>query len=188
MAMKRKAWIVLTACLAAILLAAACLLGWAGRNGIGISEGYYIETLHGHMVLLNGSPVSVSGKDHLFDGLTTGDRVKLVHGLVAESYPGQTRGYFCTKQEDGSEADIPAQFRASLKTLGWLALPLNPDEAEALAHLYTGFAYPIAIVEEDPQTGDWTVHLRSEDGQQQETVYIGADGQKVTVASGILYR
>lgn len=186
--MKRKIWIVLTACVAVVLICAACLLGWAGRNGIGISQGYYIETLHGHMVLLSGSPVSVSGKDNLFDGLTTGDRVKLVHGLVAESYPGQTHGYFCIKQADGTEADIPTQVRASLKEMGWLELPLSPDEAEALAHLYTGFAFPFSNAEEDPQTGDWTVELWSEDGQHSETVYISADGQKVTVASGIFYR
>ena len=119
--MKRKTWIIVVACVVAVLIAAACLLGWAGRKGIEISEGYYIETLQGSMVLLNGSPVSVSGKDTLFDGLTTGDRVKLVHGPIAESYPGQTRGYFCAKQEDGSEADIPAQVLDSLREMGWIS-------------------------------------------------------------------
>lgn len=185
--MKRKTWIIVTVCLAVVLLAYACLVGLAVWQGNGLSEALYIETRHGHMLLIEGSPISMSGKEGLFDDLTMGDKVLVVHGPIAESYPGQSKAYICIQLEDGSEADVPAQFRASLKTLGWLALPLNPDEAEALAHLYTGFAYPIAIVEEDPQTGDWTVHLRSEDGQQQETVYISADGQKVTVASGILY-
>lgn len=119
--MKRKVWIIVTACVAVVFIAAVCLFGWVSRNGIGVSDGYYVETLHGHMVLLQGSPVSVSGKDGLFDGSTTGDRVKLVHGLVAESYPGQTRGYFCIKQADGTEADIPAQVLDSLREMGWIS-------------------------------------------------------------------
>ena len=105
--MKRKIWIIITACLAVVLVASACLIGWAAHRGIGISKAVYIETGAGPMVLLHGSPVSVSGKEGMFEGLTMGDQVLLVHGPVMESYPGQTNGYLCIKRADGTEEDIP---------------------------------------------------------------------------------
>lgn len=186
--MKKMVWRIVIICLAVVLLAYACLVGLAVWQENGLSEALYIETRHGHMLLIEGSPISMSGRDGLFDDLTTGDKVLVIHGPIAESYPGQAKAYLCIRQADGTEDDIPARVRASLKEMGWLALPLNPDEAEALAHLYTGFSFPVATAEEDPQTGDWTVELRSEDGQRSETVYISADGSQVSIASGNLYR
>ena len=113
--MKRKIWIIVTACLAVVLLASACLFGWVARRGIGISQAAYIETSAGPMVLLHGSPVRVSGKEGMFEGLTMGDQVLLVHGPVMESYPGQTNGYLCIKRADGMEEDIPKPILQSLR-------------------------------------------------------------------------
>ena len=186
--MKRRIWITLAVCLTVLVILTGCLVGWISRHGLAISECYYMETLHGHMVVLDGSPVAMSGEERLFQGLTTGDRVIVIHGIIAESYPGQAEGYFCFKQADGTQTDIPARVRASMKQMGWLPLPFSSEEAEALAHLYTGYCFSMATAAEDPETGDWTVVLRDEDAEYQETVRFSADGKNVTIASGMLYR
>lgn len=119
--MKRTVWRIVTLCLAVVLIAAACLVGVAVHRGISFSEGVYIETDHGNMLLIEGSPISMSGKDSLFDGLTDGDKVFVVHGLIAESYPGQAKAYLCIKQPGNKKGDIPANVIQSLQELGWLS-------------------------------------------------------------------
>lgn len=193
--MKRRIWIIVTACLAAVLLAAACLIGWAARQGIGVSQARYIETSAGPMVLLQGSPVSVSGKDGMFDGLTMGDQVLLVHGPIMESYPGQTKGYLCIKRADGTEGDIPTDVLDSLREMGWLSSenagedvnktgsresepglwvsrPLYEDEAIELAKSQVSWNYYAATAEQDPETGNWTVMFWSRDRETFQEVII----------------
>lgn len=119
--MKRKAWIIATVCLAVVLLVAACLLGVALRHGLSRSEAVYIETDHGNMLLIEGSPISMSGRDSLFDSLTDGDKVFVVHGPIAESYPGQAKAYLCIKQPGDEKGDIPDDVIRSLQELGWLS-------------------------------------------------------------------
>lgn len=131
--MRRKAWIIVTACLAAVLICAACLVGVAAYRGIGVSKAVYIETSAGPMVLLHGGPVRVSGKEKLFEGLTMGDQVLLVHGPVMESYPGQSRAYWCGKLSDGTALDIPVQVLISLYEMGYQTLPVFIEESEAIA-------------------------------------------------------
>lgn len=107
--------------LAVVLTAAAVLIFYGMRQGIRFSEARYIETAYGHMLLIDGSPVSMSGKDDMFRSLTTGDKVLVAHGLIAESYPGSSKAYLCIKQEDGAAEDIPSQITQSLVEMGWLA-------------------------------------------------------------------
>lgn len=119
--MKKTAWRIVIICLAVVLLAYSCLVGLAFWRGNGLSEALYIETAHGHMLLIEGSPISVSGRDGLFDDLTTGDQVLVVHGPIAESYPGQAKAYLCIKQPGDKKGDIPADVIQSLQELGWLS-------------------------------------------------------------------
>ncbi len=118
--MKRTAWRIVTLCFIAVLIAAACLVGVAVHRGIGWSEAVYIETNRGNMLLIEGSPISMSGRDSLFDSLTDGDKVFVVHGPIAESYPGQAKAYLCIKQPGDEKGDIPADVIQSLQELGWL--------------------------------------------------------------------
>lgn len=119
--MNKTVWRVAILCLAVVLLAAVCLLGITLHRGLGWSKAYYIETDHGHMLLIEGSPISMSGKEGLFDDLTTGDKVLVVHGPIAESYPGQSKAYLCIKQTDGTSANIPTDVLISLLEMGWLS-------------------------------------------------------------------
>lgn len=201
--MKRRIWIIVTACLAVVLICAACLIGWAARQGIGVSQARYIETSAGPMVLLQGSPVSVSGKEGMFDGLTMGDQVLLVHGPIMESYPGQTKGYLCIKRADGTEEDIPTDVLDSLREMGWLTTiinleksaevpedeqavavdprPLYEDEAIELAKSQVSWNYYAVTAEQAPETGNWTVMFWSRDREKFQVVIVGRYGGAQTV-------
>ena len=194
--MKRKTWIIVTVCLAVVLVAAACLIGWATYRGIQISKAVYIETSAGNMVLLQGSPVSVSGKEDMFDGLTMGDKVLLVHGLVAESYPGKTKGYFCIKRADGTEEDIPAEVRDSLREMGWLLIYLvSPEVWEnepsttgdaldvqeyaaikvdyiEMAKTEVDWEYYAVTTEQDTETGNFLISFSSRDRKKIQVVIV----------------
>lgn len=119
--MKKTIFRIALILLAVVLTAAAVLVFVGARQGIRFSEALYMETAHGHMLLIDGSPISMSGKDGMFKKLTTGDKVLVAHGLIAESYPGQAKAYLCMKRSDGTAADIPSDTLDSLRELGWLA-------------------------------------------------------------------
>lgn len=106
---------------AMVLLAAAALIFFGIRQGVRFSQAQYLETAHGHMLLIDGSPVSMSGKDGRFKNLTTGDKVLVAHSSIAESYPGRAEAYLCMKKSDGTASDIPSEVLQSLRELGWLA-------------------------------------------------------------------
>lgn len=118
--MKRTAWRIVTICFIVVLIAAACLVGVAAYRGISFSEAVYIKTDHGNMLLIEGSPISMSGKEGLFDDLTMGDKVLVVHGPIAESYPGRAKAYLCIKQPGDEKGDIPDDVIRSLQELGWM--------------------------------------------------------------------
>ena len=211
--MKRKIWIVVLCCVVAVVIVTVCLFSWGARQGLSISLGQYADsgsgdatyvygsilednievsfkTVTGHMVLLDGVPVCMSGREELFKALSTGDQVLIIHGSIAESYPGQSKAFLIIKYADGTEDDIPERNWVALKTSGWLspATPINEEEAIMIANVYTWHCFDIVTAKQNPETGDWAVEMWSEDRENHETVYISADGQKVTVASGILYR
>ena len=94
-----------------------------------LSLGYdYIAT--GHYAVIKKDPVSGryllyraadSSKDQdLFAGLSSGDKILVIHGLIMESYPGQTHAYYCLRLEAGSLADIPQDVLERLREMGWL--------------------------------------------------------------------
>lgn len=69
------------------------------------------------------SPITMSvdgSADVFFDGINTGDKIEVVSGLVAESYPGQTHVYNVKVLEKGTEDDIPFSVLSHLRELGWI--------------------------------------------------------------------
>lgn len=92
------------------------------HSGIRFSRGIYLESRHGDaLVIIENSPIRMfDGDRDIFDGLCTGDEILAVHGLIAESYPGQTRVYSVFKLGEGALDDIPREVIESLIRLGWL--------------------------------------------------------------------
>ena len=120
--MKRKKILI-----AVIIAATAFALIFASfvalsHSGIRFSRGIYLESRHGDaLVIIENSPIRMfDGDRDIFDGLCTGDEILAVHGLIAESYPGQTRVYSVFKLGEGALDDIPREVIESLIRLGWL--------------------------------------------------------------------
>lgn len=90
------------------------------QQGVSISVGRYLE---GDILVKDNSPITMSaekGKEHMFEGLTTGDKILVVHGLIMESYPAQTYVKYCFKQEDGDWSDISLDLLEDLASMGWV--------------------------------------------------------------------
>ena len=168
--------------IAVVLVAAAVLVAVGMRRGICISQARYIETQPGHMLVIDNSPVSMSGREGMFDGLTTGDKVLVAHGLIAESYPGQAKAYLCIKLKDGTEESIDEKVVASLGSMGWIPELLLNDENQAIdiAKRHASFDYYAVTAERDAQTGDWTVTFWSKDRETYQILTIDDNTCQIT--------
>ncbi len=100
-------------CLAVLL---ACTVGFMASQGLGISVAVVIEPSR-RLILLGGSPVSLSGVS--LERYSRGARVLILHGLIAESYPGQAHGSLALRLPGYSE--IPDAVLASLREMGWVS-------------------------------------------------------------------
>lgn len=120
--MKKKKWRILCGILAGIFLVAAIGIGVMLGSGVGFSTGRYLEASGGDaLVIIQNSPIEMhnqTDKD-LFENLDTGDEILVLHGVIAESYPGQTWVYAVFKLGDGTIADIPQNVIEQLTELGW---------------------------------------------------------------------
>ena len=192
--MKKTIFRIAIVAVAVVLLAALVLVCFGMRQGIRFSEARYIETAYGHMLLLDNSPVSMSGKDGLFDGLTTGDKVLVAHGLIAESYPGQAKAYLCIKLDNGEIQNIPEDVIASLAQMGWLPEYLLKDENQAItiALNYMGMDEDDCIrvtAKQNTTDGGWTVLYYAYNEEMQYTEYtvveLAPDGSVIEHYSGV---
>ena len=80
--------------LAVILILAGCVFGYLVSNSMSFSTGRCMVTTNGSiMILLDNSPIKMSNcsnNEDLFEGLKTGDLIKILHDGIEESYPGGT--------------------------------------------------------------------------------------------------
>jgi len=108
--------------LLAVILGAAVIMG-----GISFSTGRYIKTASGSsMIVMDNSPVVMineTGNNTPFDDYSTGDSLLIVHGPVAESYPGSTPVYHALCLNGGSAADIPRDILTELQDMDWVIIP-----------------------------------------------------------------
>ena len=123
--MKKKTIIALILTVVAILLAVLLILGVKGAVKYGFLEGRVLIADNGsYLIILDDhSPIKMS--DHSANGgafldLQTGDKIRILHDGVRESYPGQTGVYHVRLIERGSMDDIPADVVNALRQLGWM--------------------------------------------------------------------
>lgn len=114
-----------------ILLPLFCcglLFFFCSRHSLCLSPGLYLRGNGGTdmVILQSGAPIIMRDRSRdgaLFDGLSDGDRVLVLHTGIAESYPGQSTAYLCLRLGGGSAADLPADTLEQLAQLGWLSGP-----------------------------------------------------------------
>lgn len=123
--MKKKTIIALILTAVAIVLAVLLILGVKGAAKYGFLEGRVLIADNGsYLIILDDhSPIKMS--DHSANGgafldLQTGDKIRILHDGVRESYPGQTGVYHVRLIERGSMDDIPADVVNALRQLGWM--------------------------------------------------------------------
>ena len=123
--MKKKTIIALILTVALIALAVLLVLGVKGAVKYGFLEGRVLIADNGsYLIILDDhSPIKMS--DHSANGgafldLQTGDKIRILHDGVRESYPGQTGVYHVRLLERGDTEDIPADVVNALRQLGWM--------------------------------------------------------------------
>lgn len=135
--MKKKSMLLL-AVIAVLLLAVAAGIYWFGQNGTGSLTGTALVCPDGTVMLYDGTaPITMynrSGKDDLWANVSTGDKIRIVHDGIRETWPGQTLVYACTVLEEGSEGDIPDRLIAELVPYGWLGRPTETGNTVSCSH------------------------------------------------------
>lgn len=142
--MKKK---LIAAVLVLVVLAAAGIAAYFIRFGNirpTLSEGRALRCAGGEVLWIdeNGSPTVMTDctkNKKLLNGLSTGDRILLLHDGVEESYPGRTGVYFLLKLGKGTIGDIPDATLQELSALGWLK-----NGQEALSFSLTWGCYGIS--------------------------------------------
>ena len=114
--MKKKILITLSAIVCVIAIGLFILAG----KSISPSVGLYLQADNADMLILDNSPISMSGNDDIFEKYESGDKILVFHDGILESYPAQTRAYFVMKLADGEMSDIPETVLISLDELGWM--------------------------------------------------------------------
>ena len=144
--MKKIKWIIPAVIAGAVIVALIALLPLALRHGS--SSGYYLEAKDGAaMIIVGNSPIQMSNKTNrdLFKGFENGDRITVLHGAVAESYPGRTGVYAVLRHKSGDAGDIPQTVINSLMSMGWLdggfeAAYTEPEDAFIINVAYAGWS------------------------------------------------
>lgn len=70
----------------------------------------------------NGIPIVMdnqSGNESLFEGLNSGDKIRITCDMIQTSYPGKTGVIKCKLIVKGSFDDIPEKTISELHGLGW---------------------------------------------------------------------
>ncbi len=130
--MKKKIVVILSTILAIfLLLFAICfvVLGIALFKGYSVMEGRVLVTNTGYMIIdEDNSPIDMSNRsknEKLFEGLTNGDKIIIIHDGIQEMFPARTGVYYCKKLADGEYKNLPEQVLVSLIELGYIDTP--PD-------------------------------------------------------------
>lgn len=138
-----KKWMIPLICvLVAAVAVGSVLVYLAQKEGnagspaqLGTSEGLYIRTENGmDMILMDGSPVVMSGDKSLFEGLQTGDLIRIRHGLIRETYPGGTDVTSCELLSQGTIENIPQVILESISPMGYVPV----DSLGKTKAVYTG--------------------------------------------------
>jgi hypothetical protein len=123
--MKKKTFFMIILIVALTAMAVLMVIGAKKAVNYGFLEGRVLVADNGsYLIILDDhSPIKMSdhsAKGGAFLDLQTGDKIRVLHDGVRESYPGQTGVYHVRLLERGSMEDIPADVVNALRQLGWM--------------------------------------------------------------------
>jgi len=87
-------------------------------------EGICLVRENGRVLLIaKDEPIALTDRSkegHLLKDLQTGDRIRVLHNGIAESFPAQANVYRVERMGQGSLDEVSPQVLDSLRQLGWL--------------------------------------------------------------------
>ena len=130
-----KIKIIIISAAALVLLSAASFfifLAVMNDRGYGMSVGRALYTKDGSCMIVvdETSPIIMldrSIKGELFDGISTGDEILVIHSGIEESYPARTAAYWLVKTGEGDRGDISEKVTRELSEMGWLSHIYSED-------------------------------------------------------------
>ena len=112
--MKKKKWIRIIGIVGAIVLLCAvgfiAVLGVMSAKGYGISTGRFYTNDFGIYLVDEGEAMIMSDQSKnqdVFENLSVGDLILVVHDGINETYPAQTGAYRIFRISKGNESDLP---------------------------------------------------------------------------------
>jgi len=142
--MKIKKFLIPILLIAALLAVCIIAVGIIAARGNTFAVGHYLRADNGaDMVITDrGSHIRLTdiNNKHLFAKLSSGDRIAVVIGAIAESYPAQAGAYGCFCISKGEISDIPDDALASLSAHGWINIEKAPDISGETAEYSYGYA------------------------------------------------
>lgn len=181
--MKKK--IILTIC---IILAIFLLFVAVGFVGLGVmyhknlsfTKGRYLLSDTGvNMIITDrGEPIkmtNIKSKEGLFAGLTNGDEILVINGLIEETYPANTDVYAVYKTGDGEFKDLPSETVDALTKLNWIKEKGSAEEKnftarEVLSYsILEGTTAPqVTVIKSVADLNDYLGKITGEKSQYQE--------------------
>ncbi len=114
--MKKRKWLLPVCIVGGIvtlcLIITVALIAYMGINGYGMTSGYlYIGETGTFLIEDNNTSMKLSDQSNgknVFDGLTNGDKVFVIHDGVEESLPARTGAYYIFRIAKGNENYKPS--------------------------------------------------------------------------------
>lgn len=160
------------------------------EDNVMTTEGYFMPCTNGSYLIVSetvGEVVLYPENDDksIFDDLTAGDKIKAVHGLIEETYPGRTAVYDIEKLSDGNFEDIPAEKISHLEEMGWTAVADPAIEDYELIEIKPqctpsmGFSFKLpedwtyeGVQTDDEPTSSSAVYLKPSDVTSEGTIVV----------------
>lgn len=121
--MKKKILVLFSLILSMLIILSASSVFVINRYSLSVSQGLYLSAENNaHMLIEMNSPIKMNNltdNEKLFEALSDGDEILVIHNGVQESYPGSTGVYTVFKLSDGDISDISENILDSLSDLGW---------------------------------------------------------------------
>lgn len=150
--MKKKIFIPIIA-VSALLLTIFTILTILSSRDISFSKGIYYKTDTSHFIIRGSTPIVLSNKtnnEKIFEKLSDGDEILILHDGIRESYPCATSAYLCIKTADGKPEDVPRDIIEALDSINNTFIDTNEDLTQVSYSVGDG-RYGICPIDPPPE-------------------------------------